>query len=66
MQYYILDNHSNDGPIMHPQVYDDIGAAMKDLQQLKDWCDVADFQVRIDTELPSEEYIDLRTQAGKE
>ena len=64
--YYILDNHSHEGPIMQPEVYDDMDVAMTALQKYKDWCPVADFQLRIDNQLPEEEYIDLRTRAGKE
>ncbi len=65
MKYYIIENKSQDGPIMIPQVYNDKTIAMKDLQNLKDWCDVADFQIRMSNHLP-DRYIDVRTRGGKE
>jgi len=62
MRYYIIENKSQDGPIMLPQVYNDKTIAMKDLQNLKDWC--ADFQIRMSNYLP-DRYIDVRTRGAE-
>lgn len=59
MTYYIIDNHSCEGPIMQPQVYTNLARARADLQALKEWCDVADFRLEITDTLPNERYIDL-------